>query len=128
MCVCVCTHLCVQTEHTDLSSVDDLSHRVCTRPVQVLLKLTGLDQLSWEKTQGECYLSHMIQVLTRYHFFTLGPDPRCITVVSLAVGGMRKDLQCVVNVSFSHSRLRIILQPQANHINTDRYLSKTRLL
>lgn len=31
-CTCV-KHLCVQTQHTDFSSVDDLPHRVCARPI-----------------------------------------------------------------------------------------------
>jgi len=43
------THLRVQTEHADFSSVDDLPHGVCAGPVQVLLKLTGLDQLPWDR-------------------------------------------------------------------------------
>lgn len=54
----VCTNLCVQTEHTDFSSVDDLSHRVCARPVQILLKLTRLDQLPWEKQHVSVLLRH----------------------------------------------------------------------
>lgn len=43
--VCSHTHLCVQTQHADFPGVDDLSHRVRTRPVQILLELSGLDQL-----------------------------------------------------------------------------------
>lgn len=43
---CVDTNLCVQTKQTNLSSVDDLSHRVCTGPIKVLLKLARLNQLS----------------------------------------------------------------------------------
>lgn len=54
-CQWVWTDLCVQAEHTDFSSVDDLSHRVCARAVKVLLKVTRLDQLPCKNNKSVRY-------------------------------------------------------------------------